>query len=308
MKLPRLRWWLPALLLLSLIAIPIGCFSGPPSSKTAFAGRPPPVFHTYDLPNHRQIFTAQTGNPDAPLVLFIHGTPGNWDDSALLMARPDLAYHTLMVSVDRVGWGRSAAGGLETSLAAQAQSLRAVLLAHPRNLPAIVVGHSLGGPIAAQLAMDDPDLVGALVLVAPSIDPAEEKVAWYQALGRSILFHWLVPKPLAEADLEILALKPQLVTMLPRWGEIRIPVTVIQGTADALVSPENADFAQREITHSSNLTIQRIPNQGHLIPWQRPDLIANAILQYATQLQAKMPAHPNDTTTPSAPSPKPITD
>ncbi|MGA2053392.1 MAG: alpha/beta hydrolase, partial [Opitutales bacterium] len=202
MHLPRPRWWLLGLLLLCLIAIPIGCFSGPPPVKTEFAGRPPPEFHTYPLPNGRQIFAAQSGNPDAPLVLFIHGTPGGWDDFAGFLANPDLANHTLMVSVDRLGWGQSAAGGLDTSLADQAKALRVVLLAHPKNLPAIVVGHSLGGPIAAELALDSPDLVGALVLVAGSIDPAEEKTAWYQALGRSILFHWAVPKPLAEADVE----------------------------------------------------------------------------------------------------------
>jgi pimeloyl-ACP methyl ester carboxylesterase len=287
MKLPRARWWLLGLLLIPLIAVPIGCFSGPPSAQSAFAGRPTPEFHTYDLPNHRQIFAAQTGNPAAPLVLFIHGTPGGWDDFANLMANPTLANHTLMVSVDRLGWGRSAAGGVDTSLADQAAALRVVLQAHPQNLPAILVGHSLGGPIAAELAMDSPDLVGALVLVAGSIDPAEEKVAWYQALGRSWFFHWAVPKPLAEADLEILALKGQLVSMEPRWKNIRIPVTVIQGTSDALVSPENADFAQREITNSTALDIQRIPDQGHLIPWQRPDLIAHAILHYASQLQKK---------------------
>ena len=290
MHLPRLRWWPPAfLLLLALFAIPIGCFSGPPPTAKIFAGRPPPTYPTYDLPNGRHLFTAQTGNPAAPLVLFIHGTPGAWHDFAVLMARPDLANHTLMIAVDRPGWGGSAAGGLETSLPTQAQALRTVLDAHPQNLPAIVVGWSLGGPIAAQLALDDPAQVGALVLVAGSIDPAEEKTAWYQALGRSFIFHWAVPKPLAEADVEILALKGQLITMEPRWGEIRIPVTVLQGTADELVSPENADFAQREITHSANLTIQRIPNQGHLIPWQRPDLVAHAILEYATQLQ-KNPA------------------
>jgi pimeloyl-ACP methyl ester carboxylesterase len=295
----RLRRWLLALLLLvPVFAFLGGCFPGFPDPSKEFAGRPPPEFHAYDLPNGRQIFTATTGNATAPLVLFIHGTPGGWDDFAGFLARPDLANHTLMVAADRLGWGKSAGGGLDTSLADQAAALRPILLAHPHNLPAIIVGHSLGGPVAAELAMDSPDLVGALVLVAGSIDPAEEKTAWYQALGRSWFFHWAVPTPLARADTEILALKGQLISMEPRWAGIRIPVTVIQGTADELVSPENADFAQREITNSSNLTIQRIPNQGHLIPWQRPDLIANAILHYAEKLQDKLPAASANTTLP----------
>jgi len=101
---PRLRWWLPGLLLLlPLVAVPIGCFSGPPPTAKIFAGRPAPEFQTYALPHGRQIYAAQTGNPDGPLVLFIHGTPGAWHDFAVVMARPDLAERTFMVAVDRVG-------------------------------------------------------------------------------------------------------------------------------------------------------------------------------------------------------------
>src|SRR3546814_16092495 len=49
--------------------------------------------------------------------------------------------------------------------------------------PAIVVGHSLGGPIAAKLAMDYPDRVRGLLLLAPSVAPALEAPRWYQRLA-----------------------------------------------------------------------------------------------------------------------------
>ncbi len=279
MKLRRLRYGFLGLIAMALLGVHFGCMSfKPPAVAKIFAGRPLPTYHTYELPGGgRQIFAAETGNPDGPLVLFIHGTPGSWEDFGRMMARPVLADRALLISVDRLGWGGSAVGGLETSLEAQAKALRVVLDAHSKNLPAIVVGWSLGGPIAAQLALDDPQQVGALVLVAASLDPAQETVAWYQAVARVPGVYLMVSDPLVKADEEIVALKGQLVTLTPRWAEIKMPVTALQGTTDGLVSPENADFIERQFKNAQ-LLVERIPNQGHMIPWQHEDLLEAAIL------------------------------
>jgi pimeloyl-ACP methyl ester carboxylesterase len=275
----RLRYWFLGFAAVALLVVHFGCMSfKPPPVTKIFAGRPLPTYHTYELPGGgRQIFTAETGNPDGPLVLFIHGTPGSWEDFGWMMARPNLAERALLISADRLGWGGSAVGGLEMSLAAQVKALQAVLDAHPKNLPAIIVGWSYGGPVAAQLALDDPAQVGALVLVAASLDPAEEKVAWYQAVARLPGVYFMVSDPLVKADEEIVALKGQLVTLTPRWAEIKMPVTVLQGTSDNLVSPENADFIERQFKNAQ-LRVERIPNQGHMIPWQHEDLLEAAIL------------------------------
>lgn len=256
-----------------------GCVSfGPPSTAEAFAGRRAPNRATYALPDGRRLATAETGNPAGPLVLFVHGSPGSWRDFAHVMADTTLAERARLVSVDRLGWGGSATGGLETSLEAQARGLRAVLEAYSANLPAIVVGHSLGGPVAARLAMDASEQVGGLVLVAGSIDPALEKTTWYQAIGRRRLVRWAVPEVLVRADEEIKPLKAELEAISERWGELRMPVTVIHGERDRLVPRANADFALRVLSHAP-VTLESIPRQGHLIPWQRPELITTAILR-----------------------------
>lgn len=276
----RRRVWLLALAgILALAATGLCCVSfGPPSTAQAFAGRPAPRAGSYEDADGRTVATGECGDPSGRLVLFVHGSPGVWRDFAYVMADPVLAERALLVSVDRPGWGGSAAGGLETSLADQARALRAVLEAHPENLPAVVVGHSLGGPVAARLAMDAPELVGALVLVAGSIDPELEKTTWYQALGRTWLVRPLVPEMLERADAEIRPLRRELEEMLPRWAELTLPVYVLQGDEDALVPPANADFAARVVTHAP-LSIERIPGQGHLIPWQKPERIVATVLR-----------------------------
>ena len=271
--------WLALGVLVLAAGFVVACVSfGPPSVAEAFADRPAPLerdLETGGAPVH----VAETGNPRGPLVLFVHGSPGAWNDFAFVMAEPELAERALLVSVDRPGWGGSSASGLVTSLELQAAALRPVLAAYPANLPAVVVGHSLGGPVVARLAMDAPELVSALVLVSASIDPELEEPTWYQSLGRTWLIRPLVPDVLVRADDEIRPLRGELEAMLPLWKTLRMPVFVLHGESDALVPVANADFAARVVT-GAPLELERLPDQGHLIPWQRPDRIV-ALVQRA---------------------------
>ncbi len=260
----------------------VHCAAPPRQSiAQAFTGRTPPAFRTLDVLD-RKIFAAELGPADGTPVLFIHGSPGSWRDALDVMRDPLLADRAHLIAIDRPGFGGSGHGALETSLARQSALLAALLTeetpAGQAPQRAILVGHSLGGPVAARLAMDRPDLVRGLVLVAASIDPALEKVTWYQAAARWPLIRSLVPKDLELANDEILPLKGELEKMLPLWSTIRMPVVVIQGDADGLVPRENADFAERMLTEAQ-VHMVRVPKQGHMIPWERPELMRDAILE-----------------------------
>ncbi|MCB1056423.1 MAG: alpha/beta hydrolase [Acidobacteria bacterium] len=267
------------------------CMSfGPPSVEEAFAGRPAPEARTYELPDGKTLSAHETGNPDGPLVLFIHGTPGSWNDFGHVMADPAVASKAWLVSVDRPGWGESSETGLEPSLEEQAAALEPVLAAHSNQLPAIVVGHSYGGPVAALLAMKEPERVGGLAIVAGSIDPALEKPKWYQKVGAWPVVKHLIPNALAGADQEILRLHDQLEAMSGGWPKLAMPVIVVQGEKDSLVDPATADFAERVITEAP-LEVRRIPDVGHLIPWEHPELITAAVADLlADEVSASAPA------------------
>ena len=266
-----------ALTLLMVVGL-LRCVSfGPPDTSKAFVGHTPPTFHTYRVLG-REIFAAEVGPKDAPPVLYVHGSPGSWDDAAALMTDPQLVGRVRLIAVDRPGFGKSGYGQLETSLARQAAILAGVLSQAAPGRPAIVLGHSLGGPVAARLAMDFPGQVAGLVIVAGSIDPALEKITWYQKAARWPVVRSIVPDVLRLANDEILPLKGELEKMMPLWAGIKMPVEVVQGEDDALVPAANADFAQRMMTNAT-VHLMRVPKQGHLIPWERPDLMRDAILR-----------------------------
>ena len=275
----RLLWVFTPLAVLFLLVLSMAtCVSMPPGKKdiAKVFSRQPPTYRTYEALG-RKIFAVEVGPEDGPLVILLHGSPGDWSNFLGLMADPALRAKARLVSVDRPGYGQSIAGGIETSLARQAAVLVPILESNQSGRPAILVGYSLGGPVAVRAAIDYPSLVGGLVLVAPSIDPELEKDLWFAKVSRWRIVSWIIPKPFKDADDEIRPLKAELQAMLPHWGDIRVPVTVLQGEEDSLVPPANADFAKRMLT-AAPVDIQLIPGVGHAIAWESTAQIRDAIL------------------------------
>jgi pimeloyl-ACP methyl ester carboxylesterase len=113
------------------------------------------------------------GGGEGPALLLIHGMAGsseNWRG----VAEPLAQRHTV-IAPDLPGHGVSAGGPGDYSLGSLATGLRDLLLTlgHDR---ATLVGHSLGGGIAMQLAYQFPEMVERLVLISsgglgPEVSP-----------------------------------------------------------------------------------------------------------------------------------------
>jgi pimeloyl-ACP methyl ester carboxylesterase len=99
---------------------------------------------------------------------------------------------------DRPGHGYSDRPENSRRLDVQAALMAEVLETYAPGRRAVVVGHSFGGAVALRLALDRPDLVDGLVLLAPvSHDWGGGGMAWYNQWGAPPLighaFSQLVP-------------------------------------------------------------------------------------------------------------------
>jgi pimeloyl-ACP methyl ester carboxylesterase len=132
---------------------------------------------------------------EAPIVL-IHGASCNLEDMRIALGDRLTARHRVIL-IDRSGLGWSERRGRHgSSPAYQAAMLRDVLdrLGVSR---ALVVGHSWGGALAAAFALDHPQRVAGLVLLAPPLYPFPRRVTWLYEIFALPVFGWLYAHTLA---------------------------------------------------------------------------------------------------------------
>jgi pimeloyl-ACP methyl ester carboxylesterase len=243
------------------------------SIEELFPASPPPVERTYRVGDRSIHYWQVDGGPAR--VVFLHGTPGDWKAWAHYLADPALRARATLIAVDRPGFGASEPGRVAPRMADQARLL-APLLTGP-GAPTLLVGHSLGGPIGAELAMRHPDAVRGAVLVAPSIDPATEAPRWYNRLMTWRLVRWIAPDEFGWSNDEIMVLAEELEKQTSRWASLPMPITVVQGAQDELVDPRTAAYAERILPKPWGRVVV-IPDQGHFVLWKRPDLVTREIL------------------------------
>lgn len=240
-------------------------------------------------------------------VLLLHGQPGGAADWDGVVAR--LQGRAAAIAIDRPGWdGRTRA----LDLAGNAQAALAALDAH-RVGRAVVVGHSLGGAIAAWLAAVHPERVSALVLAAPAanLDALYPVDRWLAApvvgelaagasmagLGLALSLPRLRRRIAASARIDESYLRSArdevlrpgawrayareqrtLVRDLPglerRLAHITAPTTILAGGGDRVVPPRAARRLAQQI---SGARLQVSEQAGHLLPQCDPDLVAQAI-------------------------------
>jgi pimeloyl-ACP methyl ester carboxylesterase len=111
-------------------------------------------------------FADMGGPPDGPLVVALHGLGGshlNWSAVA-----PALTPHSRLLALDLVGHGLTPEGGRKADLGGHCRLVGDFLQAMG-GTPAILMGNSMGGLVAALQAVEDPGSVAGLVLIDPAL-------------------------------------------------------------------------------------------------------------------------------------------
>jgi pimeloyl-ACP methyl ester carboxylesterase len=214
------------------------------------------------------------GSPTDPRLIFIHGSPGAATAYVGYLHEPIDAMET--VAVDRLAYGesrpRTAVVGFEEQAAAIAP-----LLVERGGVKPIVVGHSLGGPIAARLAADHPDEVGALVVVGGGLDPDLEDVRWYNKVAKRRVVNFFLIDFLRISNQEMYACKKEVQKLVPLLDRINCPVLVIHGTEDSLVAYESTEFIIDGFGHNDDVRVLTLIGEDHFITREREEEVRSAV-------------------------------
>lgn len=206
---------------------------------------------------------AETVGPGAPRVLLLHGLGMGRSVFADLVPRLPGA----VVAVDLPGFGEAPEPPRPLSMPAHADLVAAHLRGRGGG-PVLVIGHSMGTQVAAELAARYPELVAGVVLAAPTVDDGARGVA-RQALRFLQDLASLDPRVVVRGAREYLRAGPHLgakiratVDHRPEqvYPRITSPVLVLRGERDP-VCP--AAWCRAVTAAMADARMAEVPGHGH---------------------------------------------
>jgi len=208
-------------------------------------------------------------------AILVHGTPGRAEGWSRSLAEPPPGIR--FTAFDRPGFGGSSPRRALPSLEQQAAAIDLILERTPG--PVILVGHSLGAPIACMAAIRRPGRIAGLVLAAGSMDPMLEGRRWFNHVVRYA--GGLAGRPLRNANREIWTLQAELVALAARLPDVRAHVRILHGGQDRLAAVANATYSADRLRSAASLRFQLLPDAGHFLPWRQRAELHAAITEIA---------------------------
>jgi pimeloyl-ACP methyl ester carboxylesterase len=246
-------------------------------------------------------------------VVLIHGNPGSGQDWTRLFV--PLATHNKAIAFDRPGHGKSQRPEHgDVTVEVQARLLHDALKQLQVERP-IVVGHSWGGALALVYAINYPKDVAGVVLVGPAVYESQDGVSLLTDLPavpvigdaansvltplfgaslvrselkkafspdpvpenylRSVLPEWTNQKKVKWYSIDDSLLNDCLRKFSPRYPEISVPVSILAGDSDLIVSEKDNSGRLHLALAQSHLIV--LPKTGHEIPFTRPQAVVKEI-------------------------------
>ena len=220
------------------------------------------------------------GDADKQPLLLIHGAPGSVFDW-LSFAKRDRIYDRYRLLIpDRPGYGGTRPRRAEKSIEKQARLMLDVL--QNERQPAVVMGHSYGGPISVIMAAMDSTAIEKVIAVSGQYDPDNEKIFQASYFVNFQIFRFLLPRMLWVSNVEKLSHPAALREILPFYGRVTLPVEVIHGDADTLVPYENSPFLMKHLKDNPQARMIRLEGYDHPLQMQEVDYLVNFALDSST--------------------------
>ena len=245
-----------------------------------------------DLPSGKLFYAERKTSSTYPPVVCVHGAGGSHLDWPAELRRMS---GVRLITLDLPGHGRSEGNGCDDTLE-YARVVQAAMDALDVE-QAIVLGHSMGGAIAQQMALHMSDHVMGLILIATGsklpVDPTlPERVLaapgntidwildWAWEIIESDEMRQAARMRLLEQDPAVLRadyLACQAFDVRADLEAIVVPTLVIGATKDRMVPPKFSHTLHEHIPHASLVMIE---GAGHMVPLERPQEVTRAILDW----------------------------
>lgn len=223
------------------------------------------------------------GDSSKPMLIYIHGAPGSSQDFIPYLQDEELADRFFMVVPDRPGYGYSDLGKSLIDIEKQAELLSPLLnLNRNKEKAPLLVAHSYGGPVAARMAMAEPEKVGSLLMLATAISPDHEKIFFFNKPIGWPPFRMLLPAPFRVANDEKLSHEDELRKMLPLWEKLPHRTRFVHGYKDKIVPFKNSPAIAERMT-SAKVDSLYNDKMNHLIIFNSPELIKEQIFDLADE-------------------------
>jgi pimeloyl-ACP methyl ester carboxylesterase len=191
-------WLVAAALAAALVAYALSAHARAYTRRVE--ARFPPQGRFIDCDGAR-LHVCEAGPEGAPRLLLIHGASSNLLELWGPLAEEFSPLHRV-VAYDRPGMGHSTRARRNAHTLASQAKCAARVLEETGQGAAVIVAHSLGAAVALRLALERPELVRGLVLIAPACCPYPGKPAWWARLSATpvlgdifcgLLIPWLGP-------------------------------------------------------------------------------------------------------------------
>jgi pimeloyl-ACP methyl ester carboxylesterase/CRP-like cAMP-binding protein len=116
--------------------------------------------------NGQDVFVQEFGPEHGPVAILIHGWSSSWFTWKPIL--PSLSKRYRCIAIDLPGFGMSPAPDERPTIAGYAELVAQIIMKFS-DRAVLVLGHSMGGQIAATLALRYPVLVDKLVLLNPAM-------------------------------------------------------------------------------------------------------------------------------------------
>ncbi|WP_375584504.1 alpha/beta fold hydrolase [Cyclobacterium xiamenense] len=270
---------------LALLGLCTACFSFRENDRTLYrtmAKEGVPYQIRYDPSDTLRWLWYKHEDPEAPVLLFIHGAPGSSSAFLTYLKSERLRAAYSLLAVDRPGYGYSEYGSYQP-IPKQYRAIQRILELSGITSNVVTIGHSFGGTISGYIAIQNPDWLTGTVMIAPAIDPAQEKYLWFGKLALYPATRWMAPRSLQVAADEKYSHEQELNTFINDWYRIQKPVLHIHGDADGLVPYDNVSFSKEKIP-AKWLEVKTLENKGHLIPFTERETMIDEIIRFVSSL------------------------